>query len=162
MRFSILGPLVAETDDGTPLALGRPSQRGTLAVLLLHASQPASKSLLIDALWGDNPPGDADTALRVRMRDVRRVLAGNDRIATHPAGYQIVVRPGELDADDFLGFSGRGRTALDSGSAEDAARLLEQACRLWRDPPLADVPDPAISAQPLLHCSSSCASPGNG
>jgi DNA-binding SARP family transcriptional activator len=145
VRFSILGPLVAEADDGTPLALGRPSQRGTLAVLLLHASQPASKSLLIDALWGDNPPGDADTALRVRMRDVRRVLAGNDRIATHPAGYQIVVRPGELDADDFLGFSGRGRTALDSGNAEDAARLLEQACRLWRDPPLADVPDTAIS-----------------
>jgi DNA-binding SARP family transcriptional activator len=145
MRFSILGPLLAQADDGSPLALGRPSQRGTLAVLLLHASQPASKSLLIDALWGDNPPGDADTALRVRMRDVRRVLAGNNRIATHPAGYQILVRPGELDADDFLGFTSRGRTALDSGHAEDAARLLEQACRLWRDPPLADVPDTPIS-----------------
>jgi DNA-binding SARP family transcriptional activator len=145
VRFSILGPLVAEADDGTPLALGRPSQRGTLAVLLLHASQPASKSLLIDALWGDSPPGNADAALRVRMREVRRIIAGNDRIVTHPAGYQIVVRPGELDADDFLGFTSRGRTALDGGNAEDAARLLEQACRLWRDPPLADVPDTPIS-----------------
>jgi DNA-binding SARP family transcriptional activator len=145
MRFSILGPLLAEADDGTQLALYRPSQRATLAVLLLHASQPASKNLLIEALWGDHPPGDADTALRVRMRDVRRVLAGHDRIETHPSGYQILVRPGEVDADDFVAFTSRGRTALDSGNAEDAARLLEQACRLWRDPPLADVPDTPVS-----------------
>ena len=86
MRFSILGPLLAEADDGARLGLCRPSQRATLAVLLLHAAQPASKNLLIDALWGDQAPRDADTALRVRMRDVRRVLAGHDRVQTHPAG----------------------------------------------------------------------------
>src|SRR5215469_4764343 len=141
MRFSILGPLMAEADDGTRLALGRPSQRATLAVLLLHAAQPASKTLLIEALWGDSPPRDADTALRVRMRDVRRSLAGHDRIETHQAGYQIIVRPGELDADTFRSMVGHGRTALDSGNAEHAARLLEQASRLWRAPPLADLPD---------------------
>ena len=145
MRFSILGPLVAETDDGTRLVLGRPSQRATLAVLLLHAAQPASKNLLIDSIWGEQSPRDADTALRVRMRDVRRVFAGHDRVQTHPAGYQIVVRPGELDADDFLAFTSRGRLALDCGNAEDAARLLEQACMLWREPPLADVPDTPAS-----------------
>jgi DNA-binding SARP family transcriptional activator len=141
MRFSILGPLLAEADDGTPLVLGRPSQRATLAVLLLHAAQPASKNLLIEALWGDNPPGDAETALRVRMRDVRRGLAGHHRLETRPAGYQFVVKPGELDADTFRALIGHGRAALDSGNAEDSARLLEQACRLWREPPLADVPD---------------------
>ena len=141
MRFSILGPLVAEADDGSPLALPRPSQRATLAVLLLHAAQPTTKTMLTEALWGDSPPGDADTALRVRMRDVRRALAGHKRIETRPAGYQIVVRPGELDADNFRAIVGHGRAALDSGNAENAARLLEQACRLWHVPPLADVPD---------------------
>lgn len=145
MRFSILGPLLAEADDGARLGLCRPSQRATLAVLLLHAAQPASKNLLIDALWGDQAPRDADNALRVRMRDVRRVLAGHDRVQTHPAGYQILVQPGELDADDFLAFTSRGRMALDGGNAEDAARLLEQACRLWRVPPLADVPDTPVA-----------------
>jgi DNA-binding SARP family transcriptional activator len=146
MRFRILGPLLAEADDGAALALPRPSQRATLAVLLLHAPQPASKSLLIDAIWGDSPPGDADTALRVRMRDLRRGLAGyGSRIETRAAGYQIIVGPGELDADDFQAFLGRGRKALDSGSPEDAARMLEQACRLWREPPLADVPDTPLS-----------------
>ena len=148
MRFSILGPLLAEADDGARLGLCRPSQRATLAVLLLHAAQPASKNLLIDALWGDQAPRDADTALRVRMREVRRVLAGHDRVQTHPAGYQIVVQPGELDADDFLTFTKRGRKALDGGNAEEAARLLSQACALWRDPPLADVPDTPVARGP--------------
>jgi DNA-binding SARP family transcriptional activator len=145
MRFSILGPLVAETDEGARLSLSRPSQRATLAVLLLHASQPASKNLLIDALWGDEPPRDADTALRVRVRDVRRALVSHARIETHQGGYQVVIGPGELDAADFEAFIGRGRLALDGGDPQDAARLLEQGCRLWRDPPLADVPDTPVS-----------------
>src|SRR5580704_12609747 len=141
MRFGILGPLVAEADDGSAISLTRPSQRATLAVLLFYTGQPATKTLLIEALWGDSPPGDADTALRVRMRDLRRALAGHDRITTHPSGYQIGVGPGELDADTFRALLLRGRSALDAGNTEGAARLLAQACRLWRDPPLADVPD---------------------
>ncbi len=143
MRFSVLGPLSAEADDGTPLVLSRPSQRGTLAVLLLHAGQPPTRSLLIDALWGERPPADPETALRVRMRDVRRALAlaGHDRLVTHRSGYQIRVGPGELDADNFRTIAGHGRSAMDQGNPDDAARLLEQACSMWRDPALADVPD---------------------
>src|SRR5258708_375807 len=141
MRFSVLGPLAAEADDGTPLLLSRPSQRSTLAVLLLHAARPPARGLLIEALWGDRPPGDAETALRVRMRDVRRALAGRDRLVTHPSGYQFRIGPGELDADDFRTLAGHGRLALDQGNPEDAARLLEQGYNLWRDPALADVPD---------------------
>ena len=150
MRFSILGPLLAEADDGTPLVVARPSQRSTLAVLLQHAGQPPTRSLLIDALWGDSPPGDAETALRVRMRDVRRALGGHDRLRTHQSGYQILIEPGELDTASFRSLAAHGRAALDSGSAEDAARLLAQACNLWRDPPLADLPD-----TPLMHLAAS-------
>ena len=141
MRFSVLGPLAAEADDGTPLLLRRPSQRSTLAVLLLHAGRPPTRGLLIEALWGDRPPGDAETALRVRMRDVRRALAGQDRLVTHQSGYQIRIGPGELDADDFRILAGHGRLALDQRNPADAARLLEQGCNLWREPVLADVPD---------------------
>jgi len=142
MRFSVLGPLLAEADDGTPLMLGRPSQRSTLAVLLLHAGQPPTRTVLIDALWGDDPPADAETALRVRMRDVRRALGGcQDRLVTHNSGYQIVVAPGELDANGFRRLAAAGRAALDNGDAADAAGLLVDACGLWREPPLADLPD---------------------
>ena len=142
MRFSVLGPLLAEADDGTPLMLGRPSQRSTLAVLLLHAGQPPTRTVLIDALWGDDPPADAETALRVRMRDVRRALGGcQDRLVTHNSGYQIVVAPGELDANGFRRLAAAGRAALDNGDAADGSRLLEEACGLWREPPLADLPN---------------------
>lgn len=145
MRFSVLGPLQAEADDGTPLVLGRPSQRSTLAVLLLHATQPPTRTLLIDALWGEDPPADAETALRVRMRDVRRALGSrHDRLVTHNLGYQIIVAPGELDVNCFRSLAARGRAALDNGDAVDAAGLLEQACGLWREPPLADLPDTPV------------------
>ena len=143
MRFSVLGPVKAAADDGTPLSLNRPSHRTTLAVLLLHAGQPPTRSLLIDALWGERPPADPETALRVRMRDLRRALAGHDRLVTHQSGYQIRVGPGELDADNFRILAGHGRAALDDGSPDDAARLLEQAAGLWQDPALTDVPDTA-------------------
>jgi DNA-binding SARP family transcriptional activator len=141
MRFRVLGPLSAEADDGTPLVLARPSQRSTLAVLLLHAGRPPARAQLIDMLWGDHPPGDAETALRVRIREVRRALAAPDRLVTHHSGYQIMTQPGELDAASFRDLAAHGRAALDSGRTEDAARLLQQACGLWRDPPLADLPD---------------------
>jgi DNA-binding SARP family transcriptional activator len=141
MRFSILGPLLAEADDGAPLALARSSQRSTLAVLLLWARQPPTRAQLIDAIWGDDLPGDPETALRVRMRDLRRALAGHDRVITHQAGYRILIEQGELDIVSFRDLAAQGRAALDGGDAEGAARLLGQASALWRDPPLADLPD---------------------
>jgi DNA-binding SARP family transcriptional activator len=141
MRFSVLGPLLALADDGSALVLARPSQRATLAVLLLHAATRPTRALLIEALWGDDPPGDADTALRVRMSDLRRVLGNCDRLVTHQAGYQLVIEPGELDSATFSSLASRGRAALDSGRPDSAARLLSQAAALWRDPPLADLPD---------------------
>jgi DNA-binding SARP family transcriptional activator len=149
MRFNVLGPLLAQADDGSPRVLGRPSQRSTLAVLLLHAAAPPTRGLLIDALWGDDPPADADTALRVRMSDLRRALGDCDRLVTHQSGYQLVLKPGELDSAMFSNLASHGRVALDSGRPRDAARLLSQASALWRDPPLADLPDTPLMG--LIH-----------
>src|SRR5215475_13869668 len=145
MRFSVLGPLLAQADDGSAVVLARPSQRSTLAVLLLHAATPPPRGLLIDALWGDDPPADADTALRVRMSDLRRALGGCDRLVTHQCGYQLVLKPGELDSATFSKLAAHGRAALDSGRPGDAAGLLSQAASLWREPPLADLPDTPLA-----------------
>jgi DNA-binding SARP family transcriptional activator len=144
MRFNVLGPLLAHDDNGTPLILARPSQRGTLSVLLIHAQRPRTKAFLIDAIWGDDPPCDAEAALRVRVRDLRLALAGRRRLITHRSGYQMLVESGELDITIFHDLAAQGRTALDRGSAAEAAQLLGKACNLWRDPPLADLPDTPI------------------
>jgi DNA-binding SARP family transcriptional activator len=144
MRFSVLGPLLAHADDGTPLTLTRRSQRETLSVLLMHTQRPPTRAFLIDALWGDDLPRDAETALRVRMRDLRRTLGGHGRLVTHQSGYRMVIEAGEFDVASFHDLAARGRAALDSGRAYDAARLFGKAINLWRDPPLVDLPDTAI------------------
>jgi DNA-binding SARP family transcriptional activator len=72
---------------------------------------------------------------------VRRALADPNRLQTRPAGYQLAVRSGELDADEFRALTARGRMALDRGDFAVAAGMLGAAGSLWRDPPLADVPD---------------------
>ncbi len=141
MRFGVLGPLSVEADDGVPVILPRPSQRATLAVLLLLAPGPVPGPQLIDALWGEDAPDGAGAALRVRISEVRRALAGRSGIQTLPAGYRILAGPGEVDAEVFGTLATRGRQALDDGRPREAAACLTQACALWRDPPLADVPD---------------------
>src|SRR5258708_10438138 len=148
MRFSVLGPLLVEADDGTRLVFARPSQRSTLAVLLLQARHPPTRTLLIDALWGDHPPGDAEAALRVRICEVRRALAAPGRLVTHQSGYQLIIEPGELDAANFRSLAADGRAALDSGRIKEAARLLGQACVLWRGPPPAHPPGHPPRAHP--------------
>ena len=150
MRFRVLGPLSVEADDGSLLLLQRPSQRATLVALLLHGSLTAGRTQLIDAIWGDDPPDGADAALRVRISQLRGALTGHARIHTLQAGYRLVVRDGELDAQDFRALTTRGRRALDDGRLREAAIHLEQAIGLWREPALADVPD-----TPLLRSAAS-------
>jgi DNA-binding SARP family transcriptional activator len=141
VRFGLLGPLSAENDRGEPIRLARPADRATLAALLLQARTPATSSALAEAIWGEHPPAGAEVALRVRISELRRVLADDRRIQTHPAGYRIAVAPGELDADVFRACLTRARSALDAADYAAATESLRQARALWRDPPLADVPD---------------------
>ena len=142
MRFSVLGPLAAEGDDGSRLVLGRPSQRSTLAVLLLHAGQLPTRTLLIDALWGEHPPAEADTALRVRMRDLRRALACDDRLLTHPSGYRIMV----LSRASSTPTASPAWQRMAGPRSTPAVPRTRPGCSsrpasLWRDPPLVDLPD---------------------
>jgi len=62
MEFRILGPLEV-VDDGRQLAPRRAKRRALLAMLLLHANEAVGSDQVIDALWGETPPGTARTAL---------------------------------------------------------------------------------------------------
>lgn len=143
MRFLLLGPLIVQADDGTAVPLPRRSQRSTLAVLLLNSRWPITREELIGSLWPeDAAAASADTALRTRVSDLRRIL-GRDRIVTTAAGYAIALREGEADFVNFDRLARLGRAALDSGHVEEADQLLSRACALWREPALLDLPDTA-------------------
>src|SRR4051812_50213698 len=73
LRFSVLGPVRAWR-DGTELELGTPQQRAVLTVLLLRRGRRATAEDLIDALWGDEPPARAMTAVRPYASPPRTVL----------------------------------------------------------------------------------------
>jgi DNA-binding SARP family transcriptional activator len=138
LDFRILGPL--EVSDGERmLRLGGAKQRGVLAILLLHAGEVVSVDRLIDELWADDPPEDAQTALHQHVSRLRRVLEPHRVIETRVPGYVIDAVNGELDLHRFEQLRDEGRAALTRGQPEDAARVLRQALGVWRGRPLADL-----------------------
>ncbi len=161
MEFRILGPLCADAGAGNgPASIRQPLLQSALAVLLLRANMTCSQSWLIDALWGSEPPAAPQAALRVCISRLRRDL-GNcaERLETvGPAGgrtpghrlqrgYRMVVRPGELDSDEFTDLAVQGKAELDMGNTAAAASVLRQALSLWGDPPLPNLPGtPAVAA----------------
>jgi L-glyceraldehyde 3-phosphate reductase len=149
MRFNILGPLEITADDGSPVPVSRRLHRCILATLLLNAGHPCASADLIAALWSEDQPATPEVSLRSCVYGVRKLLPDASRLRTHPSGYLLEVRPGELDLAEFDDLARRGREALDRGDPRTAAGLLATALGLWTEPPLADVPV-AIDRERLL------------
>ena len=140
MRFSILGPLEVIDDDGNAVAVSRPLHRRALSLLLLRADRTVRSPDLIAALWAGQPPQRASTSLRTCVYGLRQALPDPARLQTHQHGYLITTRPGEVDLPEFRDLAEHGAKALDSGDHAAAVAALSAALRLWREPPLADLP----------------------
>src|SRR5215472_8595355 len=118
--------------------------------------------MLIEALWGAEPPNAAEAALRVCMSRLRRCLGdcaprldsvgppgGRSPGHRQQRGYMMTVRPGELDVDEFTDLVAQGQAELDTGQARAAAASFVQALALWGDPPLPDLPESEVIAVPV-------------
>ena len=138
MRFGLLGPLTVVTDDGSDLSPS-PLQRALLSVMLLYSNRPLGPARLASLLW-EEPGGLGDGALRTLIWTLRRRLGLAARLQWNADGYRLEVRRGELDLDEFRETAEQGREALASGDNSAAASLFGQGLRLWREPPLADLP----------------------
>jgi DNA-binding SARP family transcriptional activator len=146
-EFCVLGGLEVRR-NGTPIRLGgrRARQRAVLGCLLVHAGETVSTDLLIDALWGDRPPGSALTVIHGHIANLRRLLEperGRGEktavLTTTPSGYRLHAEAGSVDASAFESLLGQGREALAAGRDADAARLLNEALGLWRGPAFGDL-----------------------
>jgi YVTN family beta-propeller protein len=136
VRYGLLG-LLEIVEGGETVSVGRGKESALLAILLLHANQPVSTDRLVADLWGEQPPENAVKNVQQYVSRLRRAL-GADRLATTPGGYSLHVEPDELDYDRFEHLAAEGRTALESGDAGAADKLLTSALDLWRGPALAD------------------------
>ncbi|MEU9142584.1 BTAD domain-containing putative transcriptional regulator [Streptomyces sp. NPDC048349] len=137
MRISMLGALEVRGEDGGGIGVGGARLRTLLILLALEPGRVVASDLLIDGIWENDPPMGAANALQALVSRLRRSLPGVE-VASHPAGYRLVLEPDEVDVVRFerLASAGRGALASDPG---EAAALLRQALGLWRGPALLDV-----------------------
>ncbi|MFG2875279.1 BTAD domain-containing putative transcriptional regulator [Streptomyces sp. NPDC048337] len=137
MRISMLGALEVRGEDGGGVGVGGARLRTLLILLALEPGRVVASELLIDGIWEHDPPTGAANALQALVSRLRRALTGME-VASHPAGYRLVVEPDDVDVVRFerLASAGRGALAADPG---EAARLLRRALALWRGPALLDV-----------------------
>jgi DNA-binding SARP family transcriptional activator len=138
VEFRILGPLEVLA-DGRAAPLGGPKPRAVLAMLLLNANRPVSGEQLALALWGEEAPAGATKTVQVHVSRLRKALGDTELLVTTPAGYELRLQPGQLDAERFEQQLAAGRAELAAGRPEPAAAILEEALGLWRGRPLDDL-----------------------
>src|SRR6266487_5778062 len=101
MDYRILGPLEA-FDGERQLPLGGARQRAVLALLLLHGNETLMRDVIVDELWGENPPQTAGKVLQNCVSALRKELPGGvDTLRTVGSTYVLELAPGELDRDRF-------------------------------------------------------------
>lgn len=143
LRFGLLGP-VCTWSSGAEIDLGPVKQRAVLAVLLLNANQPVPVATIVDAVWGDEPPGNGPNVVQKHVSGLRRALEP-DRQARLPsqlltlteAGYTIRVEPGALDVDAFRAQVEQAYQARAAGAQPHAVDTLRAALAQWRGTALA-------------------------
>ena len=145
MRFRILGPLEAWTGQDWS-GISAPKWRALLAALLLNQNQAVSTDRLIAELWGDDPPERAANLISVYVLRLRRAVGDPEGhvLITRAPGYQLLLRPGDLDAEVFETLVGRGRRALAERDCQGAGDALREALELWRGRALADASPSAL------------------
>jgi predicted ATPase/DNA-binding SARP family transcriptional activator/tetratricopeptide (TPR) repeat protein len=141
VEFRILGPLELVV-DGRVRKLPAGGDRAVLELLLLSAGRVVPASTLMDALWGEQLPGNAANALQGRISRLRKVLADaglpQALVTTRRPGYVADVDPERVDAHRFIRLVQQARRRADQHASVEAISLYEEGLALWRGDPLAE------------------------
>ncbi|NGO15463.1 AfsR/SARP family transcriptional regulator, partial [Streptomyces sp. HC44] len=140
VRYRILGTTQALRADGTPVPVGGARLRALLTVLALRPGRLVSVAVLVDEVWGADPPADATGALQALVGRLRRAI-GADTIRSAEGGYRLRAAADDVDLHRFDRLAGEGTRALADGDPAKAAVVLDDALALWHGPALADLPD---------------------
>ncbi|MEV5809125.1 AfsR/SARP family transcriptional regulator [Streptomyces parvulus] len=145
VRYRILGTTQVLRPDGTTVPLGGARLRALLTVLALRAGRAVPAGLLVEEVWGGDPPADATGALQALVGRLRRAI-GAQAVASADGGYRLTAAPDDVDLHRFDRLVGEGARALADGDPAKAAVPLDDALALWRGPALADLPDRTAEA----------------
>ncbi|HSK55649.1 MAG TPA: BTAD domain-containing putative transcriptional regulator, partial [Jiangellales bacterium] len=148
LGFGILGPL--EVRDGETLVqVPGKQERALLALLLTDPGRVFSVATIVEALWGDEPPGKAAKTVQSYVFRLRQALprSGPEVVVTRSPGYAVVVEPDQVDAERFKRLVAAGHRMLAEGRPGRAAALLREALELWRGEPYAEFDGPFAVAE---------------
>jgi DNA-binding SARP family transcriptional activator/tetratricopeptide (TPR) repeat protein len=148
LRVGVLGPVMAWNND-EELPVGQPRQQAVLGILAMRANRVISRSELVDAVWGQDPPPSAEGGVYTYVAGLRRIfepgrsLRGPGRIlVSSGAGYVLHLVPNQPDAVLFEQYLHRARQMRKAGDLAAMAVTLQTALGLWRGVAFAGVPGP--------------------
>ena len=129
-----------------------------LGMLASRANRVVSRSELVDAVWGNQPPVSVDSGIYTYVAGLRRVLepdrpersrrgAPGQVLVSSGGGYLLRLGPGCLDADQFEECLTRSRGLRASGDTRAAAQAVADALGLWRGQAFAGLPGPFAEAE---------------
>jgi DNA-binding SARP family transcriptional activator/pimeloyl-ACP methyl ester carboxylesterase len=117
-----------------------------LARLVLDAGRTVAVEVLLDDLWGDEPPGSAVKMIHVYVSQLRKVLPPGV-LCTRAPGYALELAGEDgLDLHEFERLRAAGRAALERAEPVAAERLRD-ALALWRGPALAEFSEPFAASE---------------
>jgi DNA-binding SARP family transcriptional activator len=148
VEFGVLGPVEVWV-DGRPVDAGHARQRAVLAVLVLEAGRVVPLEVLIDRVWGEDPPRSARNVVYGYVGRLKALLAAAPdsgvTLSRQAGGYLLQVRPDQVDVHRFRGLAAEAAAA--AGDDERAGGLLGAAVALWRGSALAGLDSPWLNGQ---------------
>ncbi|WP_243788402.1 BTAD domain-containing putative transcriptional regulator [Saccharopolyspora gloriosae] len=146
LSFTVLGPLRAWR-GATPLDLGPVRQQALLTALLLRPDVTVSRQQLLDAVWGEEPPGTGLKVVPSYVYRVRKSLGGDPVISGDRGGYRFHGDRVRVDSVLLEDFAAQARAAQRAGDLAAAVELCAAALALFAGEPLAGLPGPFVAGQ---------------
>ena len=140
---NILGPVELADGDQT-VSLGATKEAHLLAALAVDVGRPVPMDVLVQRIWGDDPPGNPPASLYANAARLRRRFRGLQRadggpspaIGQHAGAYTLEAEPDSVDLHRYQRLIAQSRSLADSADDAQALALLQQAEALWRATPL--------------------------
>jgi len=147
LELCVLGPVEVRR-GGLQVAIGGRTTLTVLAGLALSPERAIGVDTLIDYAWDGDFPAHPRAALHNGLSRLRRLL-GDGVIETLGWGYRLNATADNLDLLRFERNLAVARRAGAESRDEDSIAALDDAIRLWREPPLGNVDSPALHRQVL-------------
>ncbi|HEY7564350.1 MAG TPA: BTAD domain-containing putative transcriptional regulator, partial [Acidimicrobiia bacterium] len=138
VRVGVLGPIGVAHDGQLQPVPGLPGR--LLAILAAHPQRALEPDVLVEALWGEDPPDKSRNTLQVTVNRLRHTLEPNREgarwktIVTHGSRYRLDLDEIQLDAVAFRSEVEASISARKRGDVIKAREHLERGLGLWRGP----------------------------